>query len=67
VRTYFKELRFPTRPSQMTLVVYRFELLVACNGNKLYVRSPPEHVHSNLDVLVQHEPTPTEKEEVEDF
>jgi hypothetical protein len=67
MRTYFKELRSPTRPSRMTLVVYRFELLVAYNGNKLYVRSPSEHVHPNLDVLVQHELTPTEREEAEDF
>jgi hypothetical protein len=51
----------------MTSAVYRFELLVVYIGNKWCVRSPPEHVHLNLDVLVLHEPTPTEKEEVEDF
>jgi hypothetical protein len=51
----------------MTPVIYKFEVLVAYNGNKLYVRSLLGHVHPNLDVLVQHEPTPTEKEEAEDF
>jgi hypothetical protein len=51
----------------MTPVVYRFELLVVYNGNNLFVRSPPEHVHPNLDVLVLHKPIPTEKEEAEDF
>jgi hypothetical protein len=65
MRTYSKELRFPTRPSRRAPVIYRFELLVAYNGNKLYVGSSTEH--SNLDVLVRHELTPTEKEEAEDF
>jgi hypothetical protein len=56
----------------MTPAIYRF----AYSIGRLYwiqavyigcVRSLLEHGHLNLDVLVLHEPTPTETEEVEGF
>jgi len=41
VRPYSTGFRSSTYCSQITLVIYRFELLVPYNWNKLYVRSPP--------------------------
>jgi len=52
MHTYSKELRIPTHPSRMALVIYRFELLVAYTESKLYVRSPHRYVHLNPDTLV---------------
>jgi len=65
MHTYSKELRTPTHHSRMASVIYRFQLLIAYNENKLYVRSPYGHVHPNPDVL--HESIPTEKKEAADF